>query len=146
MQVPCLLKISGKKIYYKYFVKTFQINRYRKIIPFLPVIKPTIRCFEFCKTQCLCEFQSFLFYYDTIYRYFSASFSDKPAVYCLVYLFVEFSQRVFFLEEFTPFFSNEAVNLCLFLTHVETVFRGTPYLSVFVLRAPSISRKHLTKN
>ena len=25
------------------------------------------------------------------------------------------------------FFSNVAVNVCLFLTHVETVFRGTPY-------------------
>ena len=34
----------------------------------------------------------------------------------------------FFREEFIPFFfSNEAVNLCLFLTHVETVFRGTLY-------------------
>ena len=28
---------------------------------------------------------------------------------------------------FIPFFSNEAVNLCLFLTHFKTVFRGTPY-------------------
>ena len=37
-----------------------------------------------------------------------------------------FRQRVFFREEFIPFFSNEAVNLCLFLTHVETVFRGAP--------------------
>ena len=48
IQVPRLLKICGKKICYKYFVKIFKINRYRKIIPFLPVTRPTIWCFEFC--------------------------------------------------------------------------------------------------
>ena len=70
MQVPYLLKISVTKNMLQILRKIFKINRYRKIIPFLPVIQPTVRCFEFCKTQWFCEFQGFLFCYDAIYRYF----------------------------------------------------------------------------
>ena len=74
-------------------------------------------------TQCLSEFPVFLFYYDTIYRYFLDSFSDKPVVYFFFYLFIVPTTCIF-CEECVPFFSNEAVNLCLFLTNVETVFRA----------------------
>ena len=91
--------------------------------------------------------------------------------YCLIYLFVVPATRIFFVKSSFLFFFNEAVNLCLFLAHVERVFRGAPYfvatslfenpfldasnlstiqskiyLSVFVSWAPSFSRKHLTKN
>ena len=41
-----------------------------------------------------------------------------------------------FREEDIPFFSKEVVNLCLFFTHVERVFFGTPYFaatSLFVI-------------
>ena len=54
-------------------------------------------------------------------------FLNKPVVYCLIYLFVVPTTRIFFVRNSFLFFSNEAVNLCLFLTHVETVFCGTPY-------------------
>ena len=117
---------SGTKNMFKYFVKIFKINRYRKIILFLPVIPPTIWCFEFCYTKCFCEFQGFHFYYDTIYRYILASFSEKPVVYCLIYHFVVPTTRIFSWGVHS-LFSKEAVNLFLLLTHVETVFRRTPY-------------------
>ena len=51
-----------------------------------------------------------------------------------------FPQRVFFLEEFISFFSNEAVNLCLLLTHVETVLRGTPYFTATSLFGIAFSK------
>ena len=73
-----------------------------------------------------CKFQGFLFYYDTIYRYLLASFSNKPVVYCLIHIFVV-PTTLIFLWGIHFLFSNKAVNLCLFLTHVKTVFLGTPY-------------------
>ena len=134
--MPCLLKIFGTKNMLQIII--CKINRYRMIIPFLPIIQPTIWCFEFCNTQCFCEFQGFLFYYTTVYRYFLASFSDKPVVYFALSTFSKFQQRVFFREEFL--FSNEAVNFCLFLTHVETVFHGTSYFAATPLFDNSFSK------
>ena len=92
-------------------------------------------------------------------------------LYIALSTFSQFPQCVYSREKFILYFSNEAVNLCLFFPHVKTVFRGTPYfvatslfvnpfsrsfkalhfqpktyLSVFVLRALSFSKKHLTKN
>ena len=113
-----------QKICYNYFVKIFKIHRYRKIIPFLAVIQPTIWCFEFCNTKCFCGLQGILFYYDTIYRHFMAFFPDKPVVYCLIYLFVVPTTRIFSWGVHS-LFSNKAVNLCLFLTHIEIVLRWT---------------------
>ena len=77
--------------------------------------------------------------FSTIHRCFLTSFSNKPAVYCLIYLFVV--PTTFFREEFIPFFFfNEAVNLCLFLANVETVFYGTPYLIATTLLVKPFSR------
>ena len=43
MQVPYLLRISEtKNMLQEYFIEIFRINRYRKVIPFFPVIEPTI--------------------------------------------------------------------------------------------------------
>ena len=72
MQVPCLLKISRTKNMLQILCKNIQnyIQKYS-------------------------EFQGFLFYYDTIYRYFLASFFDKPVAYCLIYLFVVPTTRIF---------------------------------------------------
>ena len=66
-----------------------------------------------------------------LYFPFLTSFSDEPVVYCLIYLFVVPTARIF-SRGVHSFFSNEAVDLCLFLIHAETVFRGTPY---FVARS-----------
>ena len=43
---------------------------------------------------------------------------------------------IYLVVEDIPFFSKEVVNLCLFFTHVERVFFGTPYFaatSLFVI-------------
>ena len=43
MQVPYLFRISEtKNMLQEYFIEIFRINRYRKVIPFFPVIEPTI--------------------------------------------------------------------------------------------------------
>ena len=64
--------------------------------------------------------------YDTICKYFWLLFLTNQ-LHIALSTFSSFPQRVFLREEFILFFPNEAVNLCLLLTHVETVFRGTPY-------------------
>ena len=79
------------------------------------------------------------FCYDTIYRHFLAFFSRQTSC-ILPYLFFRSSENAyFFREQLISFFSNEAVNLCLFLTHAETVFRGTPYFVATYLLDNSFS-------
>ena len=104
-------------------------------IPFLPLIEPTIRCFKFLNPECFRNFEGFFFKYHPIIWNFLTSFSNKPVGNCFISQ-SQLPQRVRFCEEDIPVFSKEVVNLCLFFTHIERVFFGTPYFaatSLFVI-------------
>ena len=107
------------------YVKIFKINRNVAIYTFFQLLNQQSDALNSITLNAL---EGFLFYYDTIYWYFLVSFIDEPVVYRLNYFFIVPTTCIFFDEPIT-FFSNEAVSLCLLLTHVETVIRGTQYFA-----------------
>ena len=57
---------------------------------------------------------------------FGFYFRQTSCIHVALSTFSQFPQRVFFREEFIPFFPTKLL-ICVFLTHVEIVFCGTPY-------------------
>ena len=115
---------------------------------FLPLIEPTIWCFKLLNPQYFYKFYGFFFKYDTISWNFLASFFQQTSGK-LRYLFGRSSHSVCFSVKKTfLFFSKEIVRFCLFFTHVERVFFGTPYFattSLFAIPFPkSFKPLHFT--